>query len=234
MATRLFLHHDTNSLSGTFPTTEQTSFTPINDSMEAQTVCRTMNTTKGTSQASISKSLSLSIGGTGIYHTRFISEAINQTSITAQTWTINFASKTGNNGALHPGTCRPNIYVWRPSTGAKVGTIVDANASTSFVVNQTNEGVRHTTISGSAVTCQVNDVIIFELLSIDGNANGTFTCFTYYDGATENTTQNASVSDHASFIETPQNIAFITGGGGGEVDCTVTGKTIATKQIIHG
>ena len=220
MATRFYFHATTNSTSG-LPTAEQSSLT-IDQSAEGGTtsaVNRTMNTTIGTSQTSIAQSSIATTAARNYYYTRFVSQPIFQSSIAANTWTYNFAAKESSTGADFPvgGTNQPvrvNCYVWRPSTSTKIGTILDGNtASTVDEVNPPNEGAHHVTFTGSAVaSTQNDDVIILEVwFIITQPAAVSLTQTFYFDGTTVNTTDNAVVSNHASFLETPENIALSAG-----------------------
>ena len=132
--TRLYFHAATSALSN-LPTTEQSSLTSIKD-VDAQSVNRTMNTTIGTSQASLALTSNATTSLQRYYFTRFVSETLTGvSSITAQTWTYNFAASEPTGGALanYPiattGPVRVVCYVWRPGTG-KVGDILDGNSST--------------------------------------------------------------------------------------------------------
>ena len=244
MATRLYLHDAASAISGTLPSTEQSSRTAA-VSIDAQTINRSMNTTIGTAQ--VVKSATSANATDRIYYiTKFVSDNLNQTSIAANTWTYNFAFKianvsnqicpvfsTGGNEFNHlPIT----VYVWRPSTGAKVSNILDANSGVNTFHDcswtSVNELVERGTFAGSAVTCQVNDVIIMEAwcYSSDSTARANAINY-YYDGTTVNTTNQATVSNHASYLETPENIAF-GAGGGAPIDMTQSAaKTYSNKFI---
>jgi len=147
------------------------------------------------------------------------------------------------------GTIRCVCYVWRPSTQTIVGTILDNVSATITRTADTTERNIHTTFSGSAVSSvQDGDVIIFEVwVSWTQAASVTSNNLIYYDGTTANTTNNSSVSNHASFIETPQTLTFTASVTRLSVSkiykyniqelpitCTPTGKIIYNKSVIHG
>src|SRR5215510_4190777 len=97
MATRLFLHASTSGLpSGTLPSAEQSSRTSANDFEANQATNRLMNTTIGTAQTSLANSSTGTTSQTDYYVARWVSPVIYQTSIAANTWTFNNATKQTN------------------------------------------------------------------------------------------------------------------------------------------
>lgn len=237
MATKLYLHAATSLQSGTLPTTKQTSQT-IATTIDAYTAKRTMDTNIGTSQADIITNQSNS----GTYWvTRFISPPLNQTSIAANTWTYGFACWCDSTTPLFPGDSnnsykiRSALYVWRPSTGAKIATIFDG-LSASSITNHfaiTSEKTAYVTIAGAAAgSIAIDDVLIFEAMyNVFGGGHN----FHWnYDGTTDITADNASISSAASFISTPENLAFDTGSVGPPIDCTSTAKVVTNKFIVKG
>jgi hypothetical protein len=187
-----------------------------------------MSTSIGTAQASqtFANSTTRATNNT-CYVTRFVSTPINQTGIAANTWTYNFACKNSNTtptddyptGDSSIGTKVPICcYVWRPSTGVKVGNIFDGDSATGYfdTGNQnstgatTSEVAEHGTFAGSAVaSAAANDVIIFEAWIYTWIRNTTAVTLSYfYDGTTTNTTSGTIVSNHAAYLETPENITL--------------------------
>ena len=227
--TRLYFHAATDGTSG-LPTSAQAGNWFVDKMMEGnETTNHQMTTTIGTSQIAITEtsgSISLSWNQ---YFTRFVSAPLTVTSISANTWTYNFASSQAHVDCNFPvngtnksvGIC---VYVWRPSTQTKIGTVRDGTtAATVDEAGAGTEAAHHVTFSGSAVTCQANDVLICEIwfnapAGTSGAASQNISW--YYDGTTANTTDNATVSSHASFIETPQ-------------DLFGTGTTTVSQTSIH-
>lgn len=248
MATRLYFHAATSTVSGTLPSTEQSSRTSAQN-VDAQTVNRSMNTSIGTAQTSVTGT-SANATDRIVYITKFISQPLVTTSISANTWTLNFAYKIANStnqtAPVREATGNPKYnvmpltcYVWRPSTGAKVGNIIDADsAGTSGEFHDcsqtgTSELVEQGTFSGSAVTATAGDVIVLEawIYSTDSTARANAINW-YYDGTTANTTNESVVSNHASFLESPQAITFSTGSNNIAKTLTETvtiGATVPTK-----
>lgn len=227
--TKLYLHRGTSGLpSGTLPTAEQSTLTSGNDFEANQATNRLMNNIAPS--GSSTTLINTSTGSTSLvnyYVARWVSPVIYNTDIEAQTWNYQFRTEEGNAQANFPvnGTNQPvyvNCYVWKPSNGTKVGTILDGNTA-----SQANEGTPITntvTFSGSAVSSLTGGdaIIVFEawFRVTQGMTSAYSQTFTY-DG-------NIAGADD-SFIETPQTISFTEGGE--PVDCTVTGKTITTNRI---
>lgn len=215
--TRLYLHQTTDATSG-LPTSEQSSLTSNKDA-EAQNINRTMNITIGTGQVNLTLLTNPVSTAQNYYFTRFVSPELNMSSISSNTWTYNFAATQNNTAANFPvdgtnGPVRVNVYVWRPSTSTKIGTVLDGNtASTVDEPQNTNEVSHHVTFSGSAVSgISAGDRLVFEVwFVVDTFGSTQRNCTFHYDGTTVNTTDNSNVSNHASFIETPQTLTFQAG-----------------------
>jgi|GEM_PF-4660461 len=177
-----------------------------------------MDTTIGTSQASIVFVQNNIASAQNYYFTRFVSDPLSGiSSITAQTWTYNFAAAESSASANFPlssiGSVRITAYVWRPGTQTKVGDILDGISAAAQVQEGTAGAQRshNATFTGSAVASVADgDVICFEVwfqITQTGTA-GPYTDTFYYDGTTVTTSENTTVSNHASFLETPQTLAF--------------------------
>ena len=234
--TKYYLHDATSSVSGTLPSTNQSSltFTVLADAL---TVNRSMNGTIG-SGPHVAKSLNTAAQATQVlYYTRFISPPLGAQTISANTWDYNFAANENATSGNFPvnGTSQPvyiNCYVWRPSTGAKVGTILQGNSAS--VYNEPSAlsvaKVMNGTFSGTSLAIQDGDVLVFEVMFqiSQGNTTSRPDIF-YYDGTTENTTANTTVTNHASFIQTPQTLSLSTGGSQTTTD---NGKTTVHAKPI--
>lgn len=228
MTTTFYLHAASSTQSGTLPTTKQsTKSTVVN--FDTQTVNRTMDTTIGTSQLDMSITQA---GSGGYYVSRFISPPLNQTSIAANTWTQGFGYYCNSLTPIYPsdGSFKMTlcVYVWRPSTGAKIGTVVDTtNSGTNHTASSTTEKTVFVTYTGSAVAgVQSGDVLAMELL-VTSNANSSFVYHACIDGTTTISADNASTSSAAAFISTPENITFTSASQ----DCTVTTLNLQNKFI---
>lgn len=235
MTTTLYLHSATDSSTG-LPTAEQSTLT-ANDNFEAdQTTNRVMNRTKGSAQTSLANSSTAATGNKKYYVARWISPKIAQTSIAANTWTYNFAAKESNASANFPvsGTTGAavyvNAYVWRTSTQAVVGTIRD-NTTNNNYKEYTNERSQHGTFTGAQVlsTTPGDDVIILEAwFSITQAASTSYTQTFYFDGGTQTDATGTTVSDHAAYLSTPENIGFLSALSNSS---TITITDSSTKQF---
>jgi hypothetical protein len=137
---------------------------------------------------------------------------------------LNFAGIESNAASNWLGTNGLYIYVWRPSTGAVVGTVKTFTGTAAAVITEvgTSETVRHATgITSSAVSALAGDIVVVELWSTHtpGMATAYINTF-YYNGTTINTTNLAAATNHASYIEfaetiptqgLPRNITTIAG-----------------------
>lgn len=212
MATRLFFHAAANNLTGTFPTAEQ-SATTANATATGANTLRTMNTALGTAQTSLAVTTSAVTTAQSNFMGFFCSRPLrgNQT-VGGGTMILNGAENESNASA-NWWINALNVYVWRPSTGARVGTVRDAAAVSLGGTEPTstaNNQVSHITgITSTAVSALDGDVVICEIWvrATQGAAMSYIGTF-FYDGTTVNTTENAVVTNHASFIEFTENLVF--------------------------
>src|SRR6478609_3698948 len=213
MVSRLYLHNAASPVGGTLPATKQSAQTVV--ASNSASVNKTMTTTIGTTQTSSSIA---NVSGYN-YFTRFVAAPLAAQTISANTWTINFAASQSSSFAAS--NIRACIYVWRPSSGTRVGFIADSVVAltTQFTSGEFSYQV---TVAGSAVTAIAGDVLCFEAILSTSSSSGTLAF--YYDGATINTTDGSNVSDQASFIETPQNNLIDS-----TVATTVTSKVVTNK-----
>lgn len=111
---------------------------------------------------------------------------------------------------------------------------MDTNSTINTAEGTANTEVSHN-VTGNGVTVssvQDGDVICCEIWFANGQLSQPNTDTFYFDGTTATTTDNTTVSNHASFVETTQTLTFAAAGG--PVDCTVTGKTLYNKTTTHG
>jgi hypothetical protein len=210
MATRFYFHNDTNALTGTFPTTEQAGIAASVTSTGANTL-RTMDLSIGTAQTTATVT---SLASTAVqnHFMRFFCSPplVGDQTVGGGTMILNAADAEGNNNA-NWWINSLNVYVWRPSTGTKVGTVRDdAGTSLGGLEGGTGETVSHVTgITSSAISALDGDVIICEVwVRAQQSASMSYTNTFYFDGTTVNTTENASVTNHASFLEMSENLIF--------------------------
>lgn len=215
MATRLYFRSATNALTGTFPTTEQSAATAQATATGANTL-RTMSTAPGTAQTSLAVTTSAVTTAQSNFMGFFCSRPLLGAQTVGGGAMILNGAENESNAAANWWINSLNIYVWRPSTGVRVGTIRDAATVSLGGLEPTatnNNQVSHITgITSTAVSAADGDVVICEIWvrATQGSAmsyTGTF----FYNGTTVNTTENAVVTNHASFIELTENLTFKTG-----------------------
>jgi len=169
-----------------------------------------MNTSIGASQANLSKASIADTNANNYYIGRWVSPTLYQSRIDANTWTVEYGAKESNAAANFPrsstGVMYVNCYVWQPSDGTKIGTVLDGNSNSDGEEASTTQTVINFTFAGAAVTGMKpgNACLIIELWAQVTQANGTQrTDDFYYDGTTENSTSN-----EAAFLNTPENLVF--------------------------
>jgi hypothetical protein len=127
--TRFYLHAALNDLTD-LPTSEQSSLA-LDANADPITTNRLMDLDPGTGQIGLTAN-TIDINPRNYYFTRFVSPRIFQSSISANTWTYNFAAEQEHSSVNFPvsGTDKSvyvSLYVWRPSTQTKIGTIAEGN-----------------------------------------------------------------------------------------------------------
>lgn len=213
--TKLYFHATANTATG-LPTVEQSSLTVDNNGDSASTN-RTMSDVIGTSQNSIDCPSSATTSAQVCHFSRFVTRTFSNTSIAANTWNYAFAVEEDNVNANFP--CSGSgkaiticVYVWNPATQTKVGNIIDGSTNTDYTEPSASatETSLFGTFAGSAVASIPSGcVIVYECMFQITQNNATARTLTfYYDGNTENNANSNTVSNHASYIETPQTITF--------------------------
>ena len=213
MATKLYLHRTEITSPGTLPSTEQSSLTADANLFDNEdgSENRLMNKTiSAVSQATLTNTTTADTNAHNYYIARWVSPLLAQTSVAANTWTVEIGIREANANANFPrngaGANRICAYVWKPSNGTKYGNILDGNTNADGEEATTSQSVSTFTFSGSAVSSLTSGdaVIVFELWAIVTMGNATARVVdVFYDGTTENSTSN-----EAAWISTPENLAF--------------------------
>ena len=211
MATTFYFHDATNAAAGTYPTGEQSATTPTWSSTGATTL-RTMNTFVGSLQASRPGTSASGASTQSGFLGYFVSPPLGGVQkVGGGSMTLATASTEANVG-MNFNINGLNIYVWRPSTGTKVGTIRDS-AGTSLGGIET--GLVETTnyitgITSTAVTAGIGDVIVCEVWATFTQAGSSPAYATnfYYDGTTAITADAIAISSAASYIRLSENLIF--------------------------
>jgi hypothetical protein len=208
MPTRLFFHAATNALSGTFPTDKQSAALTATKSVSGQGTLFTMNSITGTSQVLRSVSGSATVAAQSLFCAFFCSDTFDADQPVGggnQLVTLNIANRESSTSMDFGEDLRTSVYVWRPSTGSVVGYVHDGGAMTgnaepsNSLAIRVNQGV---VTSTATVMALAGDVLICEVWQQFVQASGVLGAGTiYWDGTIVNTTTNASVSSHASFLD---------------------------------
>lgn len=212
MPTRLYFHNATSTLTGTFPTGEQSSVTANVTATGAATM-RVMDTNIGTGQTTINITTSASTAARNNFLRTFVSPPlVGDQVVGGGNMILNTADQESNLSANF-WVNSLNVYVWRPSNGTRIGIIRDAGGTSlggtePSAANSTQ--VTHiTAITSTAVNALDGDVVICEIWTRTTQASATaYTALFMYDGTTINTTENAVVTNHASFLELTENLNF--------------------------
>jgi len=219
MATKLYFHDTANNQSGTYPASLLADGASLGWTDGSFAGIKKMDTT---------------INSGASAHAQFVKATLSSTSLQRKTmeyyWTsppLNGAQTVGGgnmvlNVADNESALTANwwinechVLVWRPSTGAVVGHVRNFVGALnglggSEASSASSTQVTHiATISTSAVSAADGDVI----LAMPGSThqqsmaavNNVMIC---YDGAVENTTENAAVSNQASYIQFNENLSF--------------------------
>lgn len=229
MATKLYLLSTANALTGTFPTTEQSSQT-ASWSMVGASSLLTMRGTKGGGQGSFSgtslanTSLQTAFCGYFASDTLDVNQSVGGAG---QTLTLNLANRENNLSMNFGADLRCNVYVWRPSTGAKVGTICDCLTMTGSAEPTTANSERSnsaSTSSTSTVSALAGDVIVCEIWQFHTQSAATsYTADVWANGTTETATVNTVVTNHASFLNfSADTLTFGTPSGGVNATLAIT------------
>jgi hypothetical protein len=217
MPTKLYLRNITNSQTGTFPSGEQSSSTATQTATGANTLRSMIREISAVAQSTLAvasgANLSQQLHFMGFFCSPPLKNAFSFS--TSGTITLNAASIKGNNSANWCVNAL-SVYVWRPGTGSLVGYLRDAaGVSNGAAINPgTTQAVDHNANLPitSAVSAQINDVIICEVWAyVAGqSASMSYNNSFCYSGTTENTTEDAASSNHASFLEFSDDLAFTT------------------------
>lgn len=242
MARRFYFHGVHHSDTANMPQTNQHTLTPsTGKTFDAFTVNRSMNDTIGLSMTNALIATNTVTTQQTLYYHRFVSDPLDLSGgIASNTWTYNFCAWSSNLAANFPvngnnQTMPINCYVWRPSTQTKVGTVLQGNSNANFseVSAASTEKVVHGTFAGAAIASGLvnGDVVIFEIwVQITQGNTTTRNVYWSCDGTTVNTTVNATVTNHASFLETPEDLLDYTTPPT-STDMSVTSTSLNSKFI---
>ena len=217
MATKLYFHNaaqDTSS--GTWPSSTaqlgDCNSVGWNSDIGGFSL-KTMNTNIGTGQTSVTGASSANTSAIRNHMATFVSPPLSGSQTVGGGSIILNAAEAESNTNANFWINLIMIKVYRPSTGATVGCCVNFSGSSLGGLEPTSasaEQVTHITgIASSAISASDGDVVIISVGSLTSQAMATSYNYTmYYDGTTENTTENAAVSNHASYVQFTENLVF--------------------------
>jgi hypothetical protein len=140
-------------------------------------------------------------------------------------WTFSFAaleSNTNHNGVLFCG-----VYVWRPSTGAVVGSNgVNIMGKSLTATGQTAySDATHAWGASASVTCQDGDILVFDVQDVfTQSMSSAYTSSFAYNGTTE-----ASTTSCASFVTPPAPLTLFTASAAASLVARPRRTLLATR-----
>jgi hypothetical protein len=183
---------------------------------DAPSANRSMDTNKGVSETTISVSAAATGTGFAFYYTRFITPPLTSfnTTLASDTWNVSFAIEESSGMTLtqpDSTTMYNTLYLWRPSTGAKIAVIIDGNGSGFNTTSSTSETSVFGTFSGASTPYLPGDILCYELyFLVDVSVQNGGSSSVFYDGVTVQTTGGSVVSNMAAYIESPNNSNLFT------------------------
>jgi hypothetical protein len=135
-----------------------------------------------------------------------------------------------SNAALDFTAGAPEVYIWRPSTYSRVGTLHSA-AGERYGTPSTSEKVTVARFRPCPIFAKAGDVIVVELWGqVLSTGVPSYTGHAYLDGTTTNDTDNAAVSNYAANIRFSETLTFDISAQTHEVAITES----ATASAAHG
>lgn len=207
MATRLFLRNTTGNTAG-YAGTEKSTALPVGDLDDAGNGARDLETTKGSSQTSVTNATLAQTAHQDQYLGKWISDPLTGiSSIDANTWTLALAVSESN-GNLNAFTVA-SIYVLKNDDTVR-GYIYDSDSPLGAEFATSEDGQVYS-LAGSAVASVVStDRLVVEVwvhATQSMAQSGTITIF--FDGTTD--VVDSTTTDAASYLETPQDGLFSSG-----------------------
>ena len=202
MATRFYLRNTTANV-GTHGAGELSPTLPVGTFDDAGNAAHDLSRSKGSAETSVAN---VSLGQTAQqsqYLGKFISEDLGAAGITdigANTWNVRFRYQESSGFAN--AFLRVSIYVLKSDDTVR-GFVYDGAADLGVEADATGQEL---TVSGAAVSGILSgDRLVCEAWIVAAQAmTGNYTNTVYYDGATD--VVDATASDAASYIETPENL----------------------------
>lgn len=202
MATRLYLRSTTANV-GSHTASELSTTLPVGTLDDAALAAQDLSRSKGASEVSRQNASLAQTGQQSQYLGKHISEdlgAAGITAIAANTWNVRF--RYNESSAFANSLLRVALYVVT-SADAIRGYIYDGTADLGVEADGTGQEL---TVAGAAVSSiAAGDRLVCEvwIVATQGMASA-YTNDVYYNGATD--VVDATASDAASYVETPENL----------------------------
>lgn len=195
---KLYFHDATNPVGGTLPGAP-VGRSPSRESATARTL-RMMDDIIGASQVSVVDTTAATAAQSNLYR-RFASKPLSAQTIASQTITVRLAASESNAASNMFSSGVFYLFLWRPSTGANIGVLVDIT-----VITEPGTGETSIVASGTSTarTAQAGDILVLEIYSAQSQSMATsYTNTIYYDGTTEQ-----SATSNAAHIEFTNAVTF--------------------------
>lgn len=220
MPTKFYLHAATTAVAGTLPSSSVSGTAPT---QTASATNRTFDTSIGTGQTSVTlTTLAQTTTQNGVI-CRFISPPLEAQTLSSQVISMSGAFSESNASS----DFIPNwvLAVWRPSTGALVGRMVDRTGVAWAEPGTTQTAGTSNAAGGVTVTAQTaqqGDVLVIELWRAPGTQGMAvaYTNIAFFDGTTEASTTNCATfiqftNDVALYVPPPPKDYRVVGDGRG-------------------
>ncbi len=216
---KFYLHDVTSPNTGTMPSNSPAVIQggPLGTGTEAagNATARDATDVIGTANPDTESSITAQAAATRqvLGHRRFVSRPLAATTFHAAdgSWTFSYARSQSNTNHTSGGSSGPtvcNVYLWRPSTGAQVGSITVAFPGGLLTVTAETADSRVASWGGTQAILD-GDILVFDVCSdfTQGMA------VAYTDQFAYNGTIEADTTSCASFITPPAPLTLFTPAG---------------------
>jgi len=210
MATVLYFHDLINRRGGIYPTQHQHVGGDPNYIFIDGYTLRTMNTTIGKAQVATTGGTAAQTAAQEGFARYFTSPPLKgDYTFGGATDDLSLSIAVAeSNASANLNNVRIHVYIWRPRIGGKIGTLID-NVYGKTEPAAGTEVVWYQNVTSFAVNALDGDVIVCEVWFSHSQATTASRIITlYYDGAVSNSTNNAVVSNHASYVLFQANLSF--------------------------
>lgn len=209
---KFYLHDAATPNTGTMPTGAFVNGADTaGDATGARTARATSDVIGSLQKSSVITANPISGSGQAWGHRRFVSAplAARTFASTDLNWTFSWAAAESNTN--HNGLINCGIYLWRPSTGLRVGTLfinlfanITATATTAYSSTGTWSTGSQAILDGDLLVFEVSDQFTQSMATA-------YTSTFFYDGTTE-----ASTTSNAAFVTPPAPLTLFGGAAAAE------------------